>query len=169
MNIKWVNIMLAVVIPVGIHYVIRIAGGREIGKDRVQMIKENLLLAGILPLFMILIFGISSIMTAAIAQDRYMKDNSIATIETRKIHNLEYTGDKYTIDNKYIVINSNNVHITSDEPYMTRIIRVQLGPFYCDTSDLLMANNIELYITKDIADRIEKIDENSIVYASTSE
>lgn len=169
MNILLFNLLYSIILSVLLYtfifYTINLVDkeNREITDVSQKILNIESTLKGLstLPLTILIVWILISISTGAVIKDIYKKDKSIAILETKTVDNIKYTVDKYEIDNKYIV-NSNNVHIIyGTKPYIKYIKRVQIGPLYYDTN-----SGIELYITEDIANKVQNIKEDNMVYIS---
>lgn len=110
-------------------------------------------------------------LASIIIHDTYNKDKSIVLeYETEYVDNIIYNGS-YEIDSKYTLGNDDKVYVIDDNrPYVKYPTRIKIGPFYYDTdSELSLFSDVELYIPKEVEDRIENIKENSAVYTSNNE
>lgn len=123
--------------------------------------------------FLTVVIWISfSILITIVVHENYSKDTSIGSMyETEYIDRIEYASNKYILDDKYTVDDIDRVHIVEDDKaYIRYPKRIDIGPFYYSQDSIIASiKEIELYIPKEVVDKVDKLKAESIVYTSNIE
>lgn len=117
----------------------------------------------------VVLWFLFSILITLVVHENYSKDTSIGSMyETEYIDSIEYTSNKYILDNKYTVADINRVHtIEDDKAYIKYPKRIDIGPFYYIQGSIITdIKEIELYIPKEVVYKVGKLKAESIVYKS---